>query len=167
VSWIDCTETGRQLGLVLPTEAQWEYACRAGTTTSWHTGDTVELLRGYANIADEGSAILFRLEWPHERDFDDGHAVHAPVGSFLPNRFGLHDMHGNVAEWCRDEFASYRSAAEDGDGFRNGDGSGYHVYRGGHFTSLATLTRSAVRGRDKETHLGNVLGCRLAMAVQQ
>jgi formylglycine-generating enzyme required for sulfatase activity/serine/threonine protein kinase len=107
VSWNDalafCEWLGREEGRKyrLPTEAEWEYACRAGTTTRFFSGDGLSSLREVANIADRA---LFRCcaKLTYTADWDDGYPFTAPVGQFRPNAFGLHDMHGNVSEWCAD-----------------------------------------------------------------
>jgi len=83
-----------------PTEAEWEHATRAGTTTEWFFGSDGLLLAAYANFADVSARhVTLRIS-----NLDDGHAYSAPVGSFQPNPFGLHDVYGNVGEWCSDLF---------------------------------------------------------------
>lgn len=87
----------------LPTEAEWEYACRAGSETIYYWGDTFgETGAKFANSRDLKSTII--LNWQEEKDMapDDGYMVSAPVGSYKPNAFGLYDMTGNVSEWCWD-----------------------------------------------------------------
>ena len=86
----------------MPTEAQWEYACRAGTNTRFSFGDSADELHKYGNYADRSvTADTFQLV---DRERSDGHMFTAPVRSFKPNGFGLYDMHGNVWEWCSNAY---------------------------------------------------------------
>ena len=143
VSWRMAVDLLERHGLVLPTEAQWEYSCRAGTETVWSPGDEVPSLRGYVNVADAAAARA--APWKAESAIDDGHVIHAPVGSFQPNAFGLLDMHGNVFEWCLDTFAFYERPARGGDGLRMGPEGNDRVSRGGCFRSTAVRARSGNR----------------------
>lgn len=100
--WMSETEKVRYR---LPTEAEWEFACRAGTVTRYFFGDNPEDLRFHANVPDQS----LRRAFPDSKagvSGDDGFAFTAPVGSFRPNPFGLYDMHGNVWEMCADYFSA-------------------------------------------------------------
>lgn len=138
--------------LDFPTEAQWEYACRGGTSTVFYTGDTVASLAGHANIADRSHATYSPNAVDSASDFDDGYSHEAPVGSFLPNPYGLYDMHGNVNEWTADIFVSraYQTIeARPGDGLRYFardwlDGLAHGV-RGGSFWEAADRAPTAFR----------------------
>jgi len=164
VSWQDCTDLLARHGLVLPTEAQWEYACRAGSGTPWSTGSTAASLRGHANLADLTSQRAGSA-WPIEPEFDDGHVVHAPVGSFAPNGFGLFDMHGNVWEWCQDGSGTYDVARRPGDGLRLEANAERRVSRGGSFAFPAADARSAYRFFDSPGTTDANLGLRPARPV--
>jgi formylglycine-generating enzyme required for sulfatase activity len=117
ISHDECEVVLARIGLTLPTEAQWERACRALTTTPYSCGESPADLEGSANIADR-TAFRFAPAWPCTMELDDGYYVHAPVGSFRANGFGLHDMHGNVFEWCRDTYSTYHIPPTAPDGYR-------------------------------------------------
>lgn len=131
--------------LALPTEAQWEFMCRAGTTSPRTMGPDKNDLRRFGNI---GSAECPQ-DWLETsgitEDWQDGYGDRAaPVASFDPNAFGLFDVHGNVCEWCRDEYVSYEVPVERGTGRRPGT-SGERIARGGNFGGDAAFSRSAAR----------------------
>jgi len=168
VSWTECQRTLERLGLVLPTEAQWEYAARAGTPTAWSTGQDRESLSGAVNLADQAAERAQAtwsdiLDWP---ELDDGYAAHAPVGSYSPNAFGLHDVHGNVWEWCREVYGIYSQALAPGDGERLGGMSANRMNRGGGFSGPALDARTASRGNDSEESAFNNLGLRPARRLE-
>jgi formylglycine-generating enzyme required for sulfatase activity len=150
VSWNACHALLPRFGLMLPTEAQWEYACRAGSDTPWWTGRQRESIAGAANIAD-AAAMRWGADWGTLQEWpggaiDDGYGGHAPVGSFRANAFGLHDVHGNVAEWTRDDYLAYEHAKHrPGDGLLLGTSSGSRVARGGAFDDSARRAGSARR----------------------
>ncbi len=129
----------------LPTEAEWEYACRAGTTTRFWSGDDPESLIKAANIYDQSSAKKFP-EWSkYALKGDDGFPFTAPVGSFQPNPFGLYDMHGNVWQWVSDWYGEgyyAKSPVDDPQGPATGI---RHVRRGGAWHSWAMYARSSFR----------------------
>jgi len=153
VSWDDAVEFCRKLserpeeklaGYVyrLPTEAEWEYACRAGTTTRYSCGDSNSKLGDYASY-DETS----------------GNTTH-PVGGKKPNPFGLYDMHGNVFEWCQDWHGDYPSGSmTDPTGPASGK---YRVLRGGSFGNPSSDVRSATRLSDLPDSRFNDFGFRPA-----
>ncbi|NQT89020.1 SUMF1/EgtB/PvdO family nonheme iron enzyme, partial [bacterium] len=128
--------------VALPTEAQWEYSCRAGTHTRFSAGGLDTSLRGIANYADKNVAY----SWADEKH-DDGFAHTAPVGRYSPNALGLHDMHGNVWEWCADWYdENYYKASptENPSGAAKGR---TRVLRGGGWSRTPKDCRSAARLR--------------------
>jgi formylglycine-generating enzyme required for sulfatase activity len=156
VSWDDCTDVARKLRLRLPSEAEWEYAARAGTNTVYWTGDEKESLRGAANIADLFCKNNGGLEnWPYDEWLDDGYTIHAPVGIYSGNPFGLHDVHGNVYEWCQDTFKAYQeSPASDS---TSDSESSIRIFRGGGWYDDSRACRSSYRRRvDRNFRHGSV-----------
>ena len=148
VSWNDAVEFCRKLsekeGLEyrLPTEAEWEYACRAGTTTAYSFGDDASELGEYA--------------WYRENAWDAGQKYAHTVGQKKPNPWGLYDMHGNVFEWCQDWYGDYPSGSvTDPTGPASGDS---RVLRGGSFSHHSSGVRSAnhfdLRPDYRSTNLG-------------
>jgi formylglycine-generating enzyme required for sulfatase activity len=173
ITWEDCARWLGRHRLALPTEAQWEYACRAGTDTPWITGRDVTRLREVANIAGV--------------DDDDGYSLHAPVGSFAPNAFGLFDVHGNVAEWCQDVWSLPVVAVDMGDIvveiYRElgqpppppspqpqidspaTAGSPYRVIRGGSYRSDGRDVRSSYSAGSRPWTRSDTVGVRPAMVI--
>jgi formylglycine-generating enzyme required for sulfatase activity len=142
ISWEACMDALGQYGLVLPTEAQWEYAARGGTTAPWFVRE--------AELSAVGNL---------------GSGAHVAVGGYPANPYGLHDTVGNVWEWCRDVFASYEVPPRHGDGLRIGPG-GSRVFRGGAFLSYESLrARPAFRYVVKESYKGSYVGLRAGRAV--
>jgi formylglycine-generating enzyme required for sulfatase activity/serine/threonine protein kinase len=166
VSWNDAVRYANWLGRKdgrtyrLPTEAEWEYACRAGTTSRFYFGDNDEDFARYGNVAD----ARLRRATGQDRGIraDDGYAYTAPVGQFQPNGFGLYDMSGNVWQWCTDWYASYPPGPNtDPTGPAEGT---LRVFRGGGWGDDAGSCRSAVRRRIEPGLWGNNQGFRLLQA---
>ena len=167
VSWEECEQWAGRYGLVLPTEAQWEGACRAGTNRPWGARGDVRALSPVANIADLYLATHGGpANWKVTREVNDGYYAHAPVGSFAPNAFGMHDMMGNVYEWCWDVYAPYASEPQtDPMGPPQQMPGAIHVGRGGSWSDSAEGARSSPRTRDASGTRNDSLGFRPARPV--
>lgn len=129
VTWYEAIEFCQKLSQIsgknyrLPSEAEWEYACRAGTTTPYHFGETIT---------------------PELVNFGSGET--SDVGRFPPNAFGLYDMHGNVWEWCQDHWhENYEGAPRDGSAWIESDDIRRRIIRGGSWLSIPRHCRSAYR----------------------
>lgn len=148
----------------LPSEAEWEYACRAGTTTPFHLGETITTdLANYRGTDDE-----FGLSGSYGRGPKGIYrAQTTPVGSFgMANDFGLYDMHGNVWEWCADHWHSnYRGAPENERDWLSEDESALRLLRGGSWDNGPKRCRSANRDRLKPDSRINGYGFRLACSL--
>ncbi len=146
LSWRGSTAVLRRLELLLPTEAQWEYAARAGTSTAWWTGAEKSSLAGAANTADHyASTHNGPVGWGYDDSLDDGYEIHAPIGSFRANAFGLHDVAGNVYELCREGYGTYDLPERAGDGERQGTDPVSNMLRGGAYHNPPHRARSAYR----------------------
>jgi len=142
----------------LPSEAEWEYVCRAETTARWAFGDDKSELTNYA--------------WYTVNAWDVGERYAHAVGTKLPNPWGLHDMHGNVWEWCQDWYGSSwcgdssyysNSPSTDPPGLSTGS---TRVLRGGGFLNFAQGVRSALRGRNSPSYRYFIFGFRLLRRVK-
>ena len=154
VSWNDCQNFITKLKekvpgytFRLPTETEWEYACRAGSTSDYCYGDDVGRLREYAWYISNAGFM------PH------------PVGEKKPNAWGLFDMHGNVWEWCQDVYhKTYVNAPADGSAWTQG-GEPEHVLRGGSWGDSAPPLRSASRISNHPSGQQDVFGLRVVVEV--
>jgi sulfatase modifying factor 1 len=152
VSWDDCQDFLQKLNnkdshtYRLPSEAEWEYACRAGTTTPFYFGNTI--------TTDQSN---YRGQYPYaDGEPGEDRMKTTPVGSFAPNGWGLHDTHGNLMEWCGDWYGEYgRGKVVDPHGPATGE---ERVVRGGSFSFAAWNVRSADRRwhvpADRDRHVG-------------
>ena len=161
--WWQAKTALRAVGLVLPTEAQWEYAARGKTTSVWWTGSLRPSLQGAANLRDQA----YSTTAPPVEEWNDGFAALAPVGSFAANGFGLHDVHGNAWEWCRDGHDSYLAPIAPGDGMRIVLDPAERCYRGGSHSNIAPDARSAKRYWDPPVTKYASLGVRASRPLDR
>ena len=164
VSWFDCLEFCQKLSELvgrefrLPTEAEWEYACRGKTTTPFHFGTTITT--DFANYNGEYTYGAGKEgEYRHQT---------TDVGSFSPNCFGLYDLHGNVAEWCADIWHNrYDNAPDDGTAWITGNNSikAPRVLRGGSWLHLPGCCRSSHRLSSPPNSKSDAFGFRIASSV--
>ncbi|MDD3543846.1 MAG: formylglycine-generating enzyme family protein [Kiritimatiellae bacterium] len=140
-SFMGVLQSKTGLAFDLPTEAQWEYACRAGTDTSLNSGKNLIDSAYCPNMAEVGRYIGNRGSLFTYQYCTTEHGT-AEVGSYLPNAWGLYDMHGNVSEWCLDWYGGYPDSAIDPVGALTGD---KRIRRGGGFLEQASACRSARR----------------------
>ncbi len=144
VSWNGCQEFCKKTGLQLPTEAQWEYACRAGSTGEY-----------------AGTGILDDMGWYRDNSDVETH----PVGTKRPNVWGLYDMHGNVCEWCADWYGDYPSGpVTDQQGPPSGS---YRVLRGGSWYNYAYGCSSSFRLGNSPSNANVDLGFRLVRTLSE
>ncbi|MSR58618.1 MAG: formylglycine-generating enzyme family protein [Planctomycetaceae bacterium] len=140
-NWLSQVESVRYR---LPTETEWEYACRAGTGSPWFFGDTEAAMSGAGNICDSSLRKAYPFaEW--SMTWNDGYPFTAPVGSFPPNAFGVFDMHGNVFEWCDSDWNGADYAGKIIPDPTVTDLERMKVLRGGSYLSLMVFTRSSDR----------------------
>jgi formylglycine-generating enzyme required for sulfatase activity len=165
VSWHDAVRFCRQLSQYtggefrLPTEAEWEYACRAGTDTMFAYGGQNADFSEHANIADVALAKYYANWVPHDPSTNDNGVITMPVGSYEANAWGLHDTHGNVWEWTQSMYSSYPYRHDDG---RNASSAeGYRVVRGGSWRDKPFQCRSASRGFYRPWHTVYNVGFRV------
>lgn len=160
VSWNDCQDFLKRLNerlpgldLALPSEAEWEYACRAGTTTPFSFGANItpeQVNYDGNNPYAGGKTGLYRQQT-------------VPVASLPPNRWGLYEMHGNVREWCQDRWHdNYRGAPTDGSAWVGSDAGASRVLRGGSWNVVARSVRAAYRDADRPDHRDDGIGFRCA-----
>ena len=163
VSWYDAVEFCQRFSIAtgrdyrLPSEAEWEYACRAGTTTPFHFGETIT-----SQLANYDGRYTYASEL---RGKNRGHTT--DVGSFPPNAFGLYDMHGNIWEWCADDWhENYENAPKDGRAWVSNVRRSPKVIRGGVWYIDPAFCCSAYRSEvSPDLDVGTMMGFRLVCAV--
>lgn len=149
----------------LPSEAEWEYAARAGSSAARPWGDDPDQACRYANVADQSKSPTGQF-WPNGHKCNDGYWFTAPVPSFTPNSFGLHDMIGNAWEWTQDCWNSnYNGAPSDGSAWTTGECSVGRVARGGSWVNFPQFARSAFRNGVTSTYRNGSYGFRLARTL--
>ncbi|MFN6513882.1 MAG: SUMF1/EgtB/PvdO family nonheme iron enzyme [Nostoc sp. CreGUA01] len=162
VSWNDAVEFCQKLSQKtkrtyrLPSEAEWEYACRAGTTTPFYFGETIITdLVNYNGNYTYASAPK-----------GENRKQTTPVGGFLPNAFGLYDMHGNLWEWCQDYYhENYNGAPIDGSAWLTGGDSSYRLVRGGSWISNPEKCRCGNRNSNTHGVHGSSIGFRVVSVL--
>jgi formylglycine-generating enzyme required for sulfatase activity len=166
INWFEaiefCQRLSQYTGRIyrLPTEAEWEYACRAGSTTPFHFGDTVT-----ADLANYRGTDHEEYKW--SGSYGQGpkgiyRQETTPVDSFPPNSFGLYDMHGNVWEWCQDDYSNnYDVTPVDGSVWASGENSGLKALRGGSWFDNPRYCRSAIRLISNPAYHVNYVGFRV------
>ena len=155
ITWLNGKTGG---GYRLPTEAEWEYAARAGSSTKYHFGDAETQLCRYANHAETSTDF----DWRNESCSDSIGEHTTAVGRYQPNRHGLYDMYGNVYEWVQDCWNdSYTGAPSDGSAWKS-ENCSQRVTRGGSWGDGPWVLRSAFRFRSTRPNRYYALGFRLA-----
>lgn len=143
----------------LPTESQWEYACRAQTTTALNNGKDLSNEKECKEMAEVGRYFFNR------NDHKGGYNEHTKVGSYFPNAWGLYDMHGNVVEWCLDWYQFDLSSDPATEPFGASRGK-YRVIRGGEYYNTASGCRSASRGDSDPGSADDSYGFRVVLVQQ-
>ncbi len=165
VSWNDAKRFSEFFGFQLPTEAQWEYAARAGTQTSYFWGERAEDGASFANVADAVARRRFK-NWGAGFSFADGTELLATVGRYRPNAWGLYDMIGNALEWVEDAFVRCYPGDGADETAVTDDARSARVLRGGSWLDSPTHTRSAVRVTMSQPARRDFIGFRVVKRIE-
>jgi formylglycine-generating enzyme required for sulfatase activity len=170
ISWFEAVEFCERLSkhsgrrYRLPTEAEWEYACRAGSTKPFHFGETIT-----TDLANYIGTDSKELNWSGAYDRGTKGIYReqtTPVNTFLPNAFGLHDMHGNLCEWCLDNWHdSYEAAPTDGSAWLSDDKNAPRILRGGSWYSSPRSCRSVTRSLNTPDDRNSIIGFRVVCEI--
>jgi formylglycine-generating enzyme required for sulfatase activity len=161
VPWAEASAFARRLDVALPSEVEWEYACRAGRADAYHFGAAPGALERRENVADRAFLDAGGKHNVLPADWDDGFPIHAPVGHFAPNAFGLFDMLGNVAEWTASLYVR-----ENHDAGAAPDSARRRVVRGGNYSYGPGFARLASRAPVFEANASQIIGIRLARPLR-
>ena len=172
VSWNDAQAMARWLSdsgvgvFRLPTEREWEYACRGGTVTIWFWGDDPDKMCTYCNIVNAASPKADAL-WKKAPSCLEQSVYAAMVGSYAPNPFGLFDILGNVWEWCDDLYLPDHETEMSGQDDRGAGGTPKRVLRGGGWNSYPSIVRPSFRCGYPQAIRSSSIGFRLAMSPEK
>jgi formylglycine-generating enzyme required for sulfatase activity len=156
VTWFAAAEELHRIGLRLPKEDEWEHAARAGTSTLFPWGNDPADFARYANVRDRDLQDLVQRNDPFE-PARDGYALVAPVGSYPPNAWGLHDWCGNVHEWCEDPFLGSADIPKPELEEQNA-----RIFRGGSFQRVLEEAHPGRRGGESPAYPYRAVGVRPA-----
>jgi formylglycine-generating enzyme required for sulfatase activity len=169
ISWADAKAYAAWLSQVtgqqyrLPSEAEWEYACRAGTATPFWWGSSITPAQVNYDYLSQGA---FRRYLPPNWDYSqrrERRDTTVPVDQFAPNPWGLYQVHGNAWEWCEDAWHdTYDGAPLDGSAWMQGDDVSHHVLRGGHLLAVPAFVRAASRVHNAADQRNDGYAIRLA-----
>jgi len=177
ISWNDAVNFCKWLSIRtkekyrLPTEAEWEYVCRAGSTSLYYHGDDAESLAQFGNIWDRSASQRFQQNYAQLKGISalDGFAFTAPVGTYEANAWSIYDMHGNAMEWCSDwhDDVYYKNLAGNISSDPQGTESGSsRVLRGGNWSLFPQYARSAYRTKLPPANYSSSIGFRLVLEIE-